>query len=689
MSLVSWTIFNYLSDHAATHILLFTRLTILGGVAAIYSVLYFIANFPARVQFKRNISLLIHASLTVVLVPIVFLPEFISSVTIKQFSGSVNTSYLYWIFIVYVFYSLLLLFAIIRSQYRNSKSSAEKQQVSIISWGIILYAVLAILSNVLLPLLIDNWSSSRFGPAFTLIFVSLVGYTIVKHRLFDIRLIVARSAAYILSLGFITLVFSLVIFGISNITLTSNFSKKAQQFIYVIVTLTLVITYPTLKKFFNRLTNKLFYRDAYEPQLFFNDLSRVLVSGIDLKKILQNSAEVIEQNIKPVSVNFEIYSNGAVKNDYVTPINGRHNTNLFSAWETESLRTSKQKLIVTDELKDKEQTLKRVLSENNISIVSHLLGSGQKDEVTAYLLLGPKKSGNIYNKQDKGVIATISDEFAIAIQNALHFEEIQNFNITLQEKIENATRQLRKANQRLKTLDETKDDFISMASHQLRTPLTSVKGYLSMVLEGDTGKITNNQRKFLGQAFFSSQRMVYLIADLLNVSRLKTGKFVIERAKTNLADVVKDEVEQLKETAENKHLELTYHRPDHFPVVNIDETKTRQVIMNFMDNAIYYTPSGGKIDIKLTDNPKTIDFTVTDNGIGVPKSEQHHLFSKFYRAGNARKARPDGTGLGLFMAKKVVIAQGGSIIFQTQEGKGSTFGFSFRKDHMLADNTNK
>ncbi|MEI9913446.1 MAG: sensor histidine kinase [Candidatus Saccharibacteria bacterium] len=111
----------------------------------------------------------------------------------------------------------------------------------------------------------------------------------------------------------------------------------------------------------------------------------------------------------------------------------------------------------------------------------------------------------------------------------------------------------------------------------------------------------------------------------------------------------------------------------------LDETKTRQVIMNFVDNAIYYTPAGGKIHVGLVDNPSSVELRVEDNGIGVPVTEQHHLFTKFYRAGNARKARPDGTGLGLFMAKKVILAEGGSIIFESQEGKGSTFGFVFSK----------
>lgn len=275
------------------------------------------------------------------------------------------------------------------------------------------------------------------------------------------------------------------------------------------------------------------------------------------------------------------------------------------------------------------------------------------------------------SEKDMAHIERLGEVVGIAIDNKLLFEENQY-----------VLRQIQRTNSKLRALDETKDEFISMASHQLRTPLTSVKGYLSMVLEGDTGKVPDNQRKLLDQAFVSSQRMVYLIADLLNVSRLKTGKFIIEQVACNLAEVVEQEVGQLKEIAKSHNLELNYTKPADFPTYMLDETKIRQVIMNFIDNAIYYTTAGGKIDVVLTNNEKTIDLEVKDSGLGVPKREQAHLFSKFYRADNAKKVRPDGTGLGLFMAKKVIIAQGGSIIFSSVEGKGSTFGFSFDKSKL-------
>jgi signal transduction histidine kinase len=216
-----------------------------------------------------------------------------------------------------------------------------------------------------------------------------------------------------------------------------------------------------------------------------------------------------------------------------------------------------------------------------------------------------------------------------------------------------------------------------MASHQLRTPLTTVKGYLSMMLEGDTGKLTKGQKEILDRSYFSAERMVFLITDLLNVSRITTGKFIIEPTPVNLMEMVKSEVEQLERSAEGRGVRLKMELPDSFPTVMLDENKTRQVMMNFIDNAIYYTPSGGSVTVRLSEAGGAIEFRVVDTGIGVPEHDKAKLFTKFFRADNAKQQRPDGNGLGLFMARKVIQSQGGSIIFESRVGKGSTFGFRF------------
>lgn len=310
-----------------------------------------------------------------------------------------------------------------------------------------------------------------------------------------------------------------------------------------------------------------------------------------------------------------------------------------------------------------EQTTTRSVYLTKLSARGKLVGL----MVVGFHLSEVEASEDVINR-NKGLIDRLSEAVGVAVDNKLLYEENQR-----------VLDRLKKTNKKLVELDETKDEFISMASHQLRTPLTSVKGYMSMVLEGDAGNLSQQQRELLNQAFISSQRMVYLIADLLNVSRLKSGKFIIEKSPVNLAKVVETEIDQLTAMAQSKGLNLKYHKPPAFPEVGLDETKTRQVIMNFVDNSIYYTKSGGKVEIILKEDSKSVYFMVKDTGLGVPKIEQPKIFTKFFRASNARKARPDGTGLGLYMAKKVIDAQGGNIIFESAENQGSTFGFSFPK----------
>lgn len=299
-----------------------------------------------------------------------------------------------------------------------------------------------------------------------------------------------------------------------------------------------------------------------------------------------------------------------------------------------------------------------------------------RQQIVGILAIGFTGALESFGASERLLLERLTEAVGIALDNKLLFEENQQ---VLQE--------LKKANSRLKELDQTKDEFISIASHQLRTPLTTIKGYLSMVLEGDVGPVTQDERKMIQQAFDGADRMVYLISDLLNVSRLQSGKFAIVNNPTDLAKVVESEFNLQKGVAAQRQLNLTLKKPDTLPLFNLDETKIRQVVMNFLDNAIYYTPAGGSIEVELALTDESINYTVTDNGLGVPEAEKAHLFSKFYRAGNAKKMRPDGTGIGLFMAKKVIDAQGGSIIFKSEEGKGSTFGFSLPRTMEVKEKT--
>jgi signal transduction histidine kinase len=437
--------------------------------------------------------------------------------------------------------------------------------------------------------------------------------------------------------------------------------------------LVLAFNFHSFKLFFDRITNRIFFRDAYDAQEVLDRLGALVVAEIDLHKILGGTREVLSNAFKSSFVEFLLVE------DAVLTLKASESSADERFLPLRKRLKEQRKDILEVEMMAAHNPAREDFKDTGVAISLRLK---TRQQVVGFVLFGDKRGGDLYDSQDLKLLAIVANELAIAVQNALRFEEIQQFNITLQQKVEEATKQLRHANQKLKELDATKDEFISMASHQLRTPLTSIKGYLSMVLEGDVGAVKKDQRKMIQQAFDSAEQMVFLIADLLNVSRLQSGKFVIENKPTDLEKLVTSEVDRLNETAKNHGVKLACEVSDSFPSLSLDENKIRQVVMNFIDNAIYYTPSGGSIDVKLEASAHDITYTVTDTGLGVPAAVQHKLFSKFYRADNARKMRPDGTGLGLFMAKKVIVAQGGAIIFKSAEGKGSTFGFSFPRSKV-------
>lgn len=236
-----------------------------------------------------------------------------------------------------------------------------------------------------------------------------------------------------------------------------------------------------------------------------------------------------------------------------------------------------------------------------------------------------------------------------------------------------------KINEQLEQLSKTKDEFMSLASHQLRTPLTSIRGYSSMLLDEDMGKLNNVQKHAMKEIESSSERMVFLVRDFLNVSRIQAGNFVLDRIKTNLVEVLNEDIEQLQTIANDHKVKLIKKLPANLteiPELNIDRERIGEIMANLIDNAIFYSHGGKSVEISLARVNDVVEFRVVDHGIGVPVKDQENLFTKFFRASNAQTVRPDGTGIGLFLVQKVIKEHGGKIIFHSVQGKGSTFGFS-------------
>lgn len=226
----------------------------------------------------------------------------------------------------------------------------------------------------------------------------------------------------------------------------------------------------------------------------------------------------------------------------------------------------------------------------------------------------------------------------------------------------------------LAQLNKLKDEFLATVSHELKTPLTTIKGFVSVILSGEVGPLNEQQTNFLTVTDQSVNRLTHLISDLLDLSRLN-GKVEMEFQKVNLAELVRSSVSSVLLKAREKRVALSNETPRNLPQVRADTRWIGQVMDNLLGNAIKYAGAGANVKITGTDKGEAVVISVEDNGPGIPLEEQKMVFDKFYR-GKASASQVPGTGLGLAISKSVVEKHGGKIWLESKPGKGVKFSFA-------------
>lgn len=228
-------------------------------------------------------------------------------------------------------------------------------------------------------------------------------------------------------------------------------------------------------------------------------------------------------------------------------------------------------------------------------------------------------------------------------------------------------------------VDRMKSDFISLASHQLRTPLTSINMYSQMLSAGYMGKMTEQQQAPLRNIIEAGKRMSQLINTLLNITRIESGTIVINQKYFDMNSLTKEVVEELSLEAKDKMVSLALHKARRQPLVRTDQVLMKEILTNLIANAIKYTPKEGSVTVELSVRERNVLFSVADTGVGIPRYSQSKIFSKFFRAPNVMHRETTGTGLGLYMVKGMAERLGASVWFESELGKGSTFYLSLPK----------
>lgn len=230
--------------------------------------------------------------------------------------------------------------------------------------------------------------------------------------------------------------------------------------------------------------------------------------------------------------------------------------------------------------------------------------------------------------------------------------------------------------QKEKEIDIAKDELLSLASHQLRTPATTVKQYLGMVLQGFAGDITTTQMNLLNSAYAGNERQLYIINEMLHVAKVDSGRITLARNKVDIVKLVKEVVDEQKEDLKASGHKLKTDYPKKPLVMNIDDHMLRMAIENLLSNAIKYTPAGGKIGVSVSAKGNRLKISVSDTGIGIPAEDFPKLYKLFTRLDNSMTETVSGTGVGLYLAKHLVELHHGRIIVESEPDKGSTFTIS-------------
>lgn len=512
------------------------------------------------------------------------------------------------------------------------------------------------------------------------VYVGAITYAIVRYRLMDIRFVLGRGAIYFFS--FVVVVSSAL--GLISLNEQSGqpLSASASGALIIIFS---ILLFQLSFKFFEKLASRYFFYTFYSYQTVLTELGEKLTRVLDLDKL---SFLIVNTLIKTMKLDRTVIllkeeGNG----DYQIQKNiGFKEENGISLVKNNFLTTyleKNQKPVVYEELsliikdtyqgEDKErlEELRNNMKKIEAALCLPLL---MENKIIGMIVLGSKISGEPYSTQDINLLTALANQASISLQNAKLYDQVHDLSENLQEKVDEQIQELRKAYEELKKLDQAKSEFISIASHQLRTPLTTIKGYISMILEKSYGQMSRKIKKPLENINVSNERLIKLVNDLLSVSRIEAGKIELDLAKVSIEKTIAEVIDELAIIAEKKKIYLKFKKAGKpLPEITADKDKIRQVIINLIDNAIRYTNQGG-ITVTCRTEKAKYRIEITDTGEGMTKEEISKLFESFSRGKAGPRFWTEGAGLGLYIAKKFVEMHQGKIWVESAgKNKGSTF----------------
>ena len=300
-----------------------------------------------------------------------------------------------------------------------------------------------------------------------------------------------------------------------------------------------------------------------------------------------------------------------------------------------------------------------------------------KEGSQGFIFVGTENTDMNPNEGDEELINILAHQLSQALDNSRLFEKTWRAQHDLEKKVDERTRELRHLLEEVKIMSKRKTDFVSSVSHELRTPLTSIKGYASILLAGKLGSVPDEIKERLEKIIRHSDELTHMVNDLLDISRIESGKIAMKREPQDLTEIIKLITDLLSVQLKEKNIEVLVDIRPNATTTIADRSQLERVFINLMGNAIKFTPPAGKISVyvrKVGDQQLQVD--ISDTGCGIPDGEEEKIFEEFYRVDNPINEQVRGTGLGLSLVKHIIAAHGGKIWVKSISGKGSTFSFT-------------
>jgi len=296
--------------------------------------------------------------------------------------------------------------------------------------------------------------------------------------------------------------------------------------------------------------------------------------------------------------------------------------------------------------------------------------------IIGIVFVGNQSNAMPITEGDEELIAILANQIGQSLENARLFEQVYSSSQMLESKVQDRTKQLADALAEVQNISKTKSEFISAVSHELRTPLTSIKGYAAILIEGKLGAVPDKAKERLAKINTHSDNLVKLINDLLDISRIESGRVEMNIGRCDLNKIIENMQDLLTPQMIEKNIQCKIDYINNIPEMFLDSSQIERVFINLVGNAIKFTPEKGTISIKVVHKNKIVTVEVSDTGIGIPKDAMTRLFDEFYRVENQINQNVKGTGLGLPLAKKIVEAHNGKMWVTSEVHEGTTFHFT-------------